>query len=92
MSVADLLSQSRTAHDRYRRLSHDTKNRDLVGQGEAVRAALLARLEAHQLDPDQADPAWIADQQAMKGQSSSALVIFYGRYLSPSNAQELLAS
>ena len=86
VSVADLLTQSRQAHARYRRLSHDTKNTHLLAQGEAIQAALLARLSAEHLDPAHDDPAWLEDAQAQKGLTSDELITFYGRYLAPTEA------
>ena len=55
MTIAALLAQSRIAHRRYRQLHADTRNRDLVAQGAAIREALRTRTEAHALDPDQTE-------------------------------------
>lgn len=89
MSVAELLAQSRQAHQR----SFQSRGRinkqgtvshapTLTEAGAQIREALRLRTEAHALDPQQADAAWLADRQAMKGQPSDALLSFYVGYLS----------
>ena len=86
-TVAALLQAASAAHGRYsyaRGLMAQgrlTRRPDLLACGQAVRAALAARIEAHALDPQHTDPAWIADQQAMRGQSHDAMVAFYSAYL-----------
>jgi hypothetical protein len=86
-TVAALLQAAAAAHGRY---SHARgvmaqgqmrRRPDLLACGQAVRDALAARIEAHALDPQHTDPAWIADQQAMHGQSHDAMVTFYASYL-----------
>ena len=86
MPVADLLADARAAHAQYRRLSADSQNRNLLGMGAAIQTALRARLDAHTEDPEHTDPAWLADQQAMKGQTHDSLVTFYSKYLAPREA------
>lgn len=88
MTVAALLTAAREAHTRYRnaagRIGKDGKvseSPQLLACGQAIRDALAARTEAHALDPEYLDLAWIEDQQVMKGQSNEALVAFYAAYL-----------
>lgn len=88
--IADLLAQSRAAHQRYRssagRISTTGKIAvapHLLACGQAVQEALRTRTEAHALDPQQADAAaWEADRQALKGATSDSLIEFYAAYLS----------
>lgn len=84
--ITELLAQSRTAHQQYRRLSADSQNKNLPNMGALMRSALLARLDAQTLDPARTDPAWQVDAAAMKGQTHDSLVRFYGRYLAPKEA------
>lgn len=89
MTVATLLAQARAAHDRYRqaagringsgKVSHAPQP---INAGGHLQDALSLRTEAHSLDPDHHDPAWVSDQHAMQGQPSEALVDFYVRALS----------
>ncbi len=92
--VASLLERARAAHQR----SHSHRGRiDKMGRiaqapaltkaGAAIQEALSLRLEAKALDPEQQDPAWTDDVQANKGQSHQALVTFFGRYLTPTEAR-----
>lgn len=87
--VGTLLEQARAAHRRYReqsgRIGKDGKmsrSPDLWSCGEAVRAALSARVDADRLDPQRVDAAWREDLQAMKA-SHEELVGFYAAYLTP---------
>jgi hypothetical protein len=71
MTVSELLSAARTAHETYRRsVPHMRPNTsgklvqvsgDIAAAEAAVRDALRLRLEADALDPDHADPAWKAE-------------------------------
>ena len=87
MTVTALLEASRQAHTRYRAAAGRIGTKGTVIQepallscGDAVRAALAARTEAHALDPTHSDPAWHAQAQAMRA-SHEALVAFYVAYL-----------
>lgn len=82
MTIADLLAASRSAHMRYRQLHATSKGQDLLGMGQAIQEALSARTEAHALNPKQTDPAWLSDQQANKGLTSEALLVFLAKCLS----------
>jgi hypothetical protein len=93
-SVADLLAQSRAAHQKSKTLRGRIDARGTVSQraqlpeaGQAIQQALSARLEAHALDPQQTDAAWQADQRLNQGVTSDALVQFLGRYLTPAEAR-----
>lgn len=85
MTVADLLAQSRAAHDRYRRAAnprpdsngHHVHPRDYATAEREVADALALRLEAHALDPEHTDEAWAGDAKATHEQ----LVGFYRTYL-----------
>ncbi len=94
MSVADLLEQSRAAHQR----SHQFRGQiDATGgmrlrprrsrAGAEIAEALKLRLRADRLDPTHQDPAWEDDLAANRGQSSDALITFLGRYLTPIEAR-----
>ena len=83
-TVSDLLTRSRQAHSRYR-LQHagriDTTGKvshapQLMDSGFCILEALQCRVDAESLDPTHSDPAWIADQEANKGQSSQAMIDF----------------
>lgn len=74
MNVADYLSQSRQAHDKYRRAQAVKADAEAVNQH--VREALDARLAAHDLDPDHGHPAWTSDPAP-----HDALVGFYRQRL-----------
>lgn len=97
--VASLLQAAREAHTRYRNASGRIGNDGKVSQspkltvcGRAIQEALTARTEAHVLDPQHTDPAWLEDQQAMKGQTHDALVAFYVAYLAPEARQDCSAA
>ncbi len=95
MTVAELLTASRQAHQRYR-LQHAGRidktgkvahQPELKPSGEAIQDALRLRLDAHQLDPQHTDPAWLSDTEANKGVDHDAMVEFLGRYLTPVGAR-----
>lgn len=93
-NVADLLAQSRAAHAKYRSLAGKVGKDGKVSQapnlydaGIAIQDALKARTDAHVLDPQQLDPAWIADQRLNKGVTSDAMLAFLARYLTPVEAR-----
>lgn len=77
-TVAGYLQQSRAAHTSYRAQSRSC---DYPALDVLIRMALEARQAAHALDPAQADPAWVSDQQINKGVPSADLVAFYQRHL-----------
>lgn len=91
MTVRGLLTASRAAHqrsfqhrgriDKQGRLS---KAAELHKAGPAIEEAVKLRLQAHALDPEHLDPAWLDDQAANKGVPSDVMVGFLGRYLAPS--------
>lgn len=87
MTVSELLAASRAAHADYRRfagrttLGTRTEEPQLSKCGQAILAALQTRTEAEALDPQHADPAWLQDFDAMKGQPSASIIGFYVRYL-----------
>lgn len=92
--VGRLLEQSRAAHQRSLRARGRIDKHGRIGEapqlriaGGLIQEALSRRLEAHALDPDHHDPAWIEDEQANKGQRHEAMVTFLGRYLTPSEAR-----
>lgn len=81
--VGDLLAASRAAHARYRRHAgtadakgNITRAYDATVCEPAITDALKTRLQAHELDPDHADPAWAQD-----GAQHQKLVTFYERFL-----------
>ena len=86
--VAQLLEASRQAHTRYRtaagRINKDGKvavdNNPVDGTAALAEARSLRR-QAHALDKRHVDPAWAADEQAMKGNTHEALLAFYDDYL-----------
>lgn len=95
MSVAELLAQSRQAHQRYRlqhagridrhgKVSHATQ---LQPASFAILEALSLRVDAERLDPQHSDPAWLTDLEANKGQTSEAMIAFLARYLTPAEAR-----
>ena len=94
IAVGALLEQSHAAHqrslsvrgriDRHGRISAPPQ---LRAAGAAVQEALRLRCEAHALDPEHLDPAWIEDQQANRGRTHEAMVTFLGRYLTPREAR-----
>lgn len=85
MSVADLLAQSRAAHQRYRdnvtRMGPDRQKiaGDDVAAGTALLAACRLRVEARALDPQRGDPAWASEPDT---HDDDALLTFYGEQLS----------
>ena len=92
MTVSALLEQSRLAHMRYRDAAGKidstgkvSTQADLQQCEQAVRDALAARMDAHALDPEHADPAWQVPAVSHKPQSHhemhDALLEHYGRYL-----------
>ena len=70
MTVADHLHAARQAHDKYRRARGGKADAEAVNAH--ARAALEARLAAHDLDPDHSHPAWASDPAP-----HDALVAFY---------------
>lgn len=85
--ITALLSQSRAAHDRKRTAAGLTDKDGKITshpnyqQAEAeMREALRLRLEAHDLDPDHASPAWPADQLANKGLTHAQLCDWMREY------------
>lgn len=84
-TVANLLTQSRAAHTAYRQLAHKRDNRDQAQRQAADIGGHLwdsyhARLQAHELDPRQVDPAWVEDFTATRVESS-VLLDFYANFL-----------
>lgn len=88
MSVAELLDQSRAAHQRYRdnlprRVPAGSQTVAVPGDAVVAGAALIdacrLRVEAHALDPHQTDPAW-KDEPVTH--DHDALLTFYGEQLS----------
>lgn len=92
--VAALLAQSRAAHAQsfQHRGRIDAHGRaqtlpQLQSAGASIQNALSLRLEAHALDPDHLDPAWLEDTAANKGVPSDVFIGFLGRYLTPDEAR-----
>ncbi len=89
-TVAELLADSTAAHLRYRQAAGRTDKdgrvisppNDIEAEA-AIREALSARLEAHALDPDHADAAWIGPKA-----THDDLVKFYDRYLAQVEAEK----
>lgn len=77
-TVADWLSRAHTSHGLYRAL---VPARDYAGQAEHIRHALDARISAHDLDPQETDPAWAHDRLRNKGVPSTTLIAFYRAWL-----------
>lgn len=75
--VATLLRESDVAHTAYQRAS---KAQDYSTAEQHVAAALKARLEAHDLDPDHALPAWRDQSLRTNRVSHDELVRFYRAY------------
>lgn len=97
MTVAQLLSTSRQAHQRYRslagRIGKDGKvnvQPRLGACGDAIREALAARTDADALDPAHTDHAWLDDAEAMRSDHAS-LVQFYVAYLAPEALEDVSA-
>lgn len=70
MSVAQLLADARTAHDRYRGQKPRMERQgghvvQVAGNpqlaGDALHEALRLRTAAHVLDPQRRDPAWATE-------------------------------
>lgn len=87
-TVAQLLTQSRAAHLKFRQSDGHINREGKVAQPPnydaaelAIREALNARLAAQAADPHHADPAWAEDQAANKGISSQAMLDFFRDYL-----------
>lgn len=87
-TVSSLLTLSRAAHLQKKHHAGRTNKQGQVSsppnypQAEAaIREAITAREQAHQLDPDQTDPAWIEDQSLNKGMTSLALLAMFRDYL-----------
>lgn len=94
LTVGELLAQSRAAHAQSKhhrgRIDHDGKASTTAQPRQAgakLQEALRLRLEAEALDPIHLDPAWLEDIAANSGQSSDAMVSFFGRYLTPIEAR-----
>lgn len=93
MTVAELLTQSRAAHSRFRGSAGRINDKGRISEAprlpkcaEAIQEALRVRVEAEVLDPQHSDPAWREDFDLMKGQPSQTLMAFYVRYLAPGAA------
>lgn len=88
-SVADLLAQSRAAHQRFQKAAGHNNGRGVTiapdddAAALAVRQALDARQAAEDTDPGHTDPAWADDQAANRGVSSDTLLLFYKNYFEP---------
>ena len=79
MTTAERLTASRDAHATYRRVHDDAAKRKAPkpsGWQQHLWDALHLRLEAHDLDPTHADPAWSDDLAP-----HAELVSFYRRQL-----------
>lgn len=81
--VAEMLRDSRAAHDRYRslagRVAKDgtvAARPNYVAAEENVREALNLRVAAHRIDPQHADPEWGNDKAP-----HATLVDFYVKWL-----------
>jgi hypothetical protein len=81
--VADLLSQSRAAHQTYRKFAGTCDKKGNITQAydegrcvKAIELALSTRLEAHRIDPDHTDPEWKNDTV-----KHEELCEFYQRFL-----------
>lgn len=87
-TVADLLAESRAAHQRFQQAAGHNNGRGTIKHPDddaaalAVRAALTARQSAEKLDPSHDDPAWAEDESRLKV-TSSMLVAFYIDYFAP---------
>ncbi len=88
MTVSDLLTASRAAHQRYHVASGQIHTDGTIlrhpnedGRISAVQTALDFRLDAEAADPLHADPAWAEDETVNKGVPSSGLLVFYRRFL-----------
>jgi hypothetical protein len=76
-SIAELLTQARSAHSAYRAIANDrVRWRDLDAQDAYLSEERNARQAAHLLDPERLDPAWEADAAANQGQTSDAMLAF----------------
>src|SRR3990167_1542909 len=87
-SVATLLAQSRAAHLRKKHHAGKADKRgsvvpppDYPQAEQAIREAIRTREEAHALDPDHTDPAWVSDQALNHGVSHEVLMAFFRQYL-----------
>lgn len=83
-TIAELLERSRAAHQQFRRLSPHIRaigglKLTTAGDVQAARVHLEAagayRKEAHDRDPDMADPAWVDDMAL--GFEHSKVLTFY---------------
>jgi hypothetical protein len=77
MAVADLLRESRGAHQRYRQLSGSTRTPNYPAAEREIRTALERRQQAHAEDPGHSDPEWGNDTA-----QHVELLAFYERWLS----------
>jgi hypothetical protein len=73
--VADLLTRSWAAHQRYR-----SNTRDRQASALAITEASDLRRQAHEADPEHASPEWATDVARHKT-THQALLNFYERYL-----------
>lgn len=88
MTVAQLLQQSRAEHMQKKQAAGRTDAKGMItsrpnhpkAEGH-IREAIRLREEAHALDPEQTDPAWVADRAANNGVASEALLAWFRRYL-----------
>ena len=86
MTVADLLAASRAAHlqkkhaaGRVDRVGTVIAAPDYPKAEQHAEDALNLRLQAHELDPEMADPAWAQDE-ALNGCSTAMVESFLRRY------------
>lgn len=85
MTVPELLDRSWQAHQRYRSAAGSAKK---APDGPVMRQALLdaytLRVQAHEADPEHADPAWISEQgKTLAGvDTHDSLMTFYKKKLS----------
>lgn len=88
-SVADLLTQSRSAHQRFQQAAGHNDGRGKIRHPDessaalAIRDALTARRAAEDADPTHADRAWIDDATWLRGVSSQTMIAFYEDYFAP---------
>lgn len=76
-TVLRLLTAAESAHLAYQKAS---KAQDYPTAEQCVARALASRLEAHDLDPDHALPAWRDQSLRTNRISHDALVRFYRHY------------
>lgn len=88
-TIAELLAQSRAAHQRFQRASGHNDGRGTIIQPDddaallAIQEALFTREAAEAVDTLHSDSAWADDQAANKGVTSAAMLAFFHDYLTP---------